>query len=195
MVGAERLARPAHWSISSIDEVAEFVGRQLAEPRLAGADHGVGELALVVDERVDALLDGALAHQLVDEHGALLADAPRPVGGLVLHRRVPPAVVVDHLAGSGEVEPGAAGLQRHEQQRRRRRRPGTASTIRSRPVLDTPPCRNGGVEAEPLVRGGCCSSSPISRNWVNTSARSPASSRSVTSSSKRVQLARPAGEA
>ena len=81
------------------------------------ADDEVGERLLVVDQLGDALLDGALADQLVHEHRAALADAPGPVGGLVLDRRVPPAVVVDHLARRREVEPGAPGLERHQEQR------------------------------------------------------------------------------
>ena len=40
-----------------------------------------------------------------------LADAEGPVGGLVLHRRVPPPVVVDHVVGPGQVEAGATGLE------------------------------------------------------------------------------------
>src|SRR5947208_1158516 len=45
----------------------------------------------------------------------LPADPPGPVPGLVLHRRVPPPVVEDDVAGGGQVEPGAAGLDRHDQ--------------------------------------------------------------------------------
>ena len=45
----------------------------------------------------------------------VLADAPRPVAGLVLDGRVPPAVVQHDVVGRGEVEPGAAGLQRQHE--------------------------------------------------------------------------------
>ena len=80
-------------------------------------DDEVGERLLVVDQLGDALLDGALAHELVDEHGLALTDAPGTIGGLVLDGRVPPAVVVDHLARRREVQSGASRLERHEQQR------------------------------------------------------------------------------
>ena len=39
----------------------------------------------------------------------------RPVAGLVLHCRVPPAVVVDDVGRLGEVEPHTACLQRQEE--------------------------------------------------------------------------------
>ena len=52
------------------------------------------------------------------DDGAGLADAPRAVAGLVLDRGVPPAVVEHDVAGGGEVEPGAAGLQRQHERAR-----------------------------------------------------------------------------
>ena len=98
------------------DKVAQRVGAELAEPRFAGgADNRIGQTALVVDERIDLLFDSAFADQLVHEDGARLADAPGAVGGLVFDGRVPPAVVVHDLAGSREVEAGAARFQRDQQ--------------------------------------------------------------------------------
>ena len=46
-----------------------------------------------------------------------LADAERAIGGLVLDRRVPPAIEVDDVRRGGEVEPGAAGLEREHEER------------------------------------------------------------------------------
>ena len=46
------------------------------------------------DELVDPLLHRAPTDELVHEHVLLLTDAKGPVGGLVLHGRVPPAVEV-----------------------------------------------------------------------------------------------------
>ena len=50
------------------------------------------------------------------QHPVGLADAVGAVGGLVLHGRVPPAVDVEHVAGAGEVEAHAAGLEREQEQ-------------------------------------------------------------------------------
>ena len=74
------------------------------------------ELPLRFDELVDLLLHGSAAHELVHQHVLVLADAEGAVRGLVLHRRVPPAVEVHDVRGGGEVEARAAGLERkHEE--------------------------------------------------------------------------------
>ena len=89
-------------------------------------------------------------NQLVHLDVPRLADAVGAVGGLVLHRRVPPAVEVEDVVGGGQVEPGAAGLERQDEDGRAgvgswkrstirhgppagRRRAGTAPTVE--PVL------------------------------------------------------------
>ncbi len=51
----------------------------------------------------------------MDLHGTVLPDAPGPIAGLVLDRRVPPAVVVHHVGGAGEVEPRAPCLEREDE--------------------------------------------------------------------------------
>ena len=51
-------------------------------------------------------------------HGPGLADPVGPVGRLLLDRRVPPAVDVDHVVGAGQVEAGAAGLEGEQEHRR-----------------------------------------------------------------------------
>ena len=66
-------------------------------------------------ELVDAVLDGSVADQLVDEDGLVLADAVCAVGGLVFGGRIPPRVVVDDAVGGGEVETGATGFQGNEE--------------------------------------------------------------------------------
>ena len=55
-------------------------------------------------------------------HASRLPDAEGPVGGLVLYRRVPPAIEVEHVRGRCEVESGAAGPQREEKHPRPVRR-------------------------------------------------------------------------
>ena len=76
-------------------------------------------MPLRFDELVDLLLDGAATDELVDQHVLRLSDAERPVGGLVLDRRVPPAIEVHHVRGGREVEPRAAGLERQHEERHR----------------------------------------------------------------------------
>ena len=72
-----------------------------------------------------------------------LADPVGAVGGLLLDGGVPPAVDVDHVVGAGEVEAGAAGLEREQEDRHARPwRPGTGATIASRSGTGVPPCRN-----------------------------------------------------
>ena len=74
------------------------------------------ELALRFDELVDLLLYGSAAHEFVHQHVLRLADAKGAVGGLVLHRRIPPAVEMHDMRGGGQIEARAAGFERkHEE--------------------------------------------------------------------------------
>jgi len=66
---------------------------------------------------IDALLHRAAANEFVHHHLALLADPKGTIGGLILHRRIPPAVEMDHMRCRGEVEPGTAGLEREHEER------------------------------------------------------------------------------
>ena len=52
------------------------------------------------------------------EHVALLPNAIGAVGRLVLDRRVPPAVEMHDMRGAGQIEPGAARLERQHEERR-----------------------------------------------------------------------------
>ena len=76
----------------------------------------VGQVALGVVELDDFLLDRVGGDEAVDRDRAGLADAVGAVGGLVLHRRVPPGVHVDHVVGGGEVQAEAAGLEGDQEQ-------------------------------------------------------------------------------
>jgi hypothetical protein len=67
--------------------------------------------ALALLEFEDAVLDGVLGDEAVDEHGAVLADAVGAVGGLIFDGGVPPGVEQEDVVGGGEVEAGAAGLE------------------------------------------------------------------------------------
>ncbi|OPY16926.1 MAG: hypothetical protein A4E69_00099 [Syntrophus sp. PtaB.Bin138] len=67
-------------------------------------------------ELQDFFFDGVLRHQAVHGHGTLLADAVRPVGGLILHRRIPPGVHVDDVVRRRQVEAHAPGPEADEEQ-------------------------------------------------------------------------------
>src|SRR5829696_8611170 len=58
------------------DERTELVGGQLGQPLLASPEHRGRERPLVVDGLADAFLERAFAHQLVNEHGVVLTEAP-----------------------------------------------------------------------------------------------------------------------
>ena len=155
--------------------------------------HEVGDVALAGHDLLDPLVDGAGAHQAVADHGVGLADAPRAVAGLVLDGGVPPAVVEHDVVGGGEVEPGAAGLERQHERARARRRPGTRSIIgRARAATarrgsTRPACRCVSVRWS-------ASRMPHSAKWVNTRTRSSAANTASTISSRRRELARSARE-
>jgi hypothetical protein len=73
---------------------------------------------LVLDRLIDASFQGSSADELAHLDVVALADPECRVGGLVLDRGIPPAVDVDDMVGSGEVHPGASGLERQQEDRR-----------------------------------------------------------------------------
>ena len=89
----------------------ELFVRELGDPVLAGADDVLGDRPLALDHLVDALLERAVAYELVDLHLAVLTDAEGPVRRLVLDGGIPPAVEVEDVVGGREVEAHPAGLQ------------------------------------------------------------------------------------
>ena len=173
---------------SSIDQATQLVGGQLAEPRSPAAPTTASASARL------SSISSATRSSTVPWQTSLwtntdcgLADAPRPVGGLVLDRRVPPPVVVHHPTGRGEVRARCRRPSARRAAAATRRPAWKRSTMRSR---HAGPRRRGGTARRSANRSPRwrASSSPITRYWVNTSARSPASSRSATSSSKRASL-------
>ena len=119
----------------------------------------LGEGALFGDQGVDFFLDGAAADELVDEDVALLADAEGAVGGLVLDGRVPPAVEVDDVRGGGQVQAGAAGLEREDEERRAVVALESVDELAGACATGVPPCRtrpgsaeDAGEEARPAAR-------------------------------------------
>ena len=96
-------------------QVDQLVGGQ-GVGGVGAFEEGVGQVALGVVELDDLLLDRVGGDEAVDRDRAGLADAVGAVGGLVLHRRVPPGVHVDHVVGGREVQAEAAGLERDQEQ-------------------------------------------------------------------------------
>ena len=80
------------------------IGHLRDELLAAVCEERVGERLLVLDHRVDLLLQGARRHELVDQHVPFLPDAVGAVARLVLHRRIPPAVEMHHMVRGGEAQ-------------------------------------------------------------------------------------------
>ncbi len=125
---------------------------------------GVGHVLFLADQGVDFLLDRAAGDEFVDQDVALLADAEGAVGGLVFDGGVPPAVEVDDVRGGGEVEPGAAGLDREHEERRA----VFALEIRHQclALLDGGAAVQDQAGAPEDVARNSARGSVISRNWV-----------------------------
>ena len=97
------------------EQFPQFLVAEFANPAFARGDGHICEVALVLNHLVDTFLEGVLGDEAVDEDVLVLTDAVGTVGGLRLDSRVPPEVVVDDMAGGGEVETCACGLQREEE--------------------------------------------------------------------------------
>src|SRR6266446_10074589 len=76
-----------------------------------------GERLLALLQFEHALFDGTLRDELVDEDGLVLADAVGAIGRLVLDRRVPPGIVMDHGIGGRQIEAGAASFEADQEER------------------------------------------------------------------------------
>jgi len=93
---------------------------ELAEPVLrAPRDDLLGQLALRVEQGVDPLLERPRCDELMHLHVAGLTDPESAVRGLLLNRRIPPAVVVEDVVGARQIEADAARFQREDEDRRR----------------------------------------------------------------------------
>ena len=148
---------------------------EVADRRRLGQDQ-VGDAPLAGHDLLDPLVDGAGADQAVADDRAPLADAPGPVPGLVLHRRVPPAVVEHHVVGRGQVEPGTAGLERQHQAPA----PGPVLEVADQPVAGAAgqaAVVAGDRHAGRARSGRSASFSPQLAKWVKISTRSPARTR------------------
>ncbi|MNV46648.1 hypothetical protein D3C71_1384880 [compost metagenome] len=90
----------------------ELLVGHFREPVLARPHNLLGEALLPLDQLVDSLLQRSLTDQLVHLHIFVLANAERTVGRLILHRRIPPAVIMYDMVGPCEVQTHTAGFER-----------------------------------------------------------------------------------
>ena len=97
-------------------ELEVFAG-EVGDHAVVGVEDGVGEVALLLLEFEDLLLDGVAADQAVGEDVLGLADAVRAVDGLGLDGRVPPRVEQVDVFGRGQVQAQAAGLEADQEER------------------------------------------------------------------------------
>src|SRR5262249_15825521 len=101
--------------LSKSEELAKLLGAQFGYPALAGSDDVIGKGFLGLDHLIDLLLHSAAADVLVDLDVAGLTNPEGPIGRLVFNSRVPPAVIVEDFAGPGQIQSGAACLDRKDE--------------------------------------------------------------------------------
>ena len=100
------------------EQIAEVVGGQRFHHGGVGRVDGRGDDRLLAAlEREDLLLDRARGDHLHDVDGLLLPDAVRAVRRLILHRRIPPRIVVHHHVRAREIEARTARHERDEEDR------------------------------------------------------------------------------
>ena len=112
---------------------AELVGVEVGD-RARPRQHQLSDVALAGHDLLDTLVDRAGAHEAVGDDRAALTDSPGTVARLVFDSRVPPTVVEHDVVGGGEVEPGAARLQRQHH----RPRAVLGLELVDQPVADSP---------------------------------------------------------
>src|SRR3954471_14431221 len=111
------LAPPLLVSPSTADQVEQLLLAQ-ASARFRPLQELGREVAFIAVQPHDPLLNAVLHDQPVDRHRPLLANPMRPVRSLVLHRRVPPGVKVDHVVRRRQVQPSAPRAQADQEQLR-----------------------------------------------------------------------------
>src|SRR5262249_39222054 len=100
----------------NVEKAEDFSLGQAQRWRRAVLLKQLGEkLPFAFEDVGDAILDGSLGDETGDENRGLLADAVGAIDGLVLHRRVPPAIEQENIVGELQVEPDAAGAIAHQE--------------------------------------------------------------------------------
>lgn len=104
-----------YYGVLESEYFAEFLVAHVGKPCLAGVHGHVGDGPLGLEQRVDFFFEGALGDEPVDLDVFCLADSEGAVCSLGFDGGVPPEIVVDDLGGCGEVEAGAARLERQDE--------------------------------------------------------------------------------
>ena len=88
----------------------------LGEQRFGAIDDVAGKQRLFGEHRVDFLLDGSTTDKFMYQDVSFLSNPKRPISSLVFDGGVPPAVEVNDVGGGGQVQSGAAGLEREDEE-------------------------------------------------------------------------------
>ena len=99
------------------DKFQQFVVAHLGQHQIRSAlKHILEELPFRVDERVDFLLHGSAAQELLNENVLRLTDSEGAIGGLIFHRWIPPSIEVNDMRCSSEIQACATGPKgQHEE--------------------------------------------------------------------------------
>src|SRR6187431_146371 len=91
-------------------ELDELVGSD-ASNGIAVVEQRARELSLRGVHFDDTLFDAVLGDETVNGDRSLLTDAVGAIGGLCLHRGVPPRIEVNYVVCGGQIEPEPAGFE------------------------------------------------------------------------------------
>jgi len=97
-------------------EIQQLFVRQFGELQFRAAfEHVLDETLLGFDQLIDFILDGAATDKFMHEDIPGLPDPECAIGGLVLHRRIPPAIEMHHMRGGGEIQARTTGFERQDE--------------------------------------------------------------------------------
>jgi len=101
--------------LSKSENFPQLSVAQVPDPTLTGRDSHFGQGFFLLDHVVDSFLKGVFGDKAVHHHVAFLPDPVGAVGGLGFHRRIPPQVVMDHMARGRQIQPGSGSFQRQNE--------------------------------------------------------------------------------
>ena len=105
-------------SCLEVEEPENLAGveRQTGIADIGVAQDRAKQLALLLQDLVDALFDGVPADELCDQDRILLPDAMGAVDSLIFYCRVPPSVIEKHVPGKLQIEADGPDSITHEDQ-------------------------------------------------------------------------------